>query len=59
MLGYSAFGPAKDAFYNLLCARSAFKGEALFEALRQIITKMNTLLPGSERLCVTTPMQCA
>ncbi len=56
MLGYSAFGPASTAFYDLLCARRAFKGEALFEALRTIITKMNSLLPGGERLCVPSAL---
>ena len=52
VLGVSAFGPVKRDFYALLCTRRAPKKEALYDQLRNMVTRMNTALPGAERTCV-------
>jgi hypothetical protein len=51
VLGYEAFGPCKQEFYELLCNAKAPKSEALYEALRELISKMNIRLPGAKRMC--------
>lgn len=50
--GYASLGPMKAPMYELLRAPRAPKGEALFMALRDAVSRANTLLPGDKRTCV-------
>lgn len=57
VLGADALGPVKRDFYALLCMRHPPKKEALYDVLRNMVTRLNTALPGAERKCVA--LRCA